>query len=63
MSRESAGLVVNAAALSGAAPSADVASRLRASFLVIGPLLARLGVAHVPLVSDGTQSCVRLLAL
>ncbi|CAG9466471.1 unnamed protein product [Pedinophyceae sp. YPF-701] len=42
-------LSVDATALASAAPPAHEAARLRASFLVIGPLLARLGEARVPL--------------
>ncbi|MEO0532883.1 MAG: UDP-N-acetylglucosamine 1-carboxyvinyltransferase [Cyanobacteria bacterium P01_A01_bin.123] len=42
-------LEVNASQLSHSRAPYDLVSKLRASFFVIGPLLARLGVARVPL--------------
>ena len=42
-------LDVNAGDIGNGSAPYELVSRLRASFFVIGPLLARLGVAHVPL--------------
>lgn len=42
-------LDINAGDIRQSAPPYDLVSKLRASFFVIGPLLARLGVARVPL--------------
>jgi len=42
-------LDINAGSIRQSAPPYELVSKLRASFFVIGPLLARLGVARVPL--------------
>jgi len=42
-------LDINASHISQSAAPSKLASKLRASFFLIGPLLARLGVAQVPL--------------
>jgi UDP-N-acetylglucosamine 1-carboxyvinyltransferase len=42
-------LLVNARHISSSQAPYELVSQLRASFFIIGPLLARLGVAHVPL--------------
>ncbi|MGH2412588.1 MAG: UDP-N-acetylglucosamine 1-carboxyvinyltransferase, partial [Microcystaceae cyanobacterium] len=48
-SRQGDNLDINASHLSHAQAPYELVNQLRASFFVIGPLLARLGVAHVPL--------------
>jgi UDP-N-acetylglucosamine 1-carboxyvinyltransferase len=45
---EEHGVVVKADNLRSAAISADLATRMRGSFLAVGPLLGRLGKAHAP---------------
>ncbi len=47
--READALVVDASTIAHTKAPYDLVSRLRASFFVIGPLLARMGVARVPL--------------
>ncbi|MGF1567565.1 MAG: UDP-N-acetylglucosamine 1-carboxyvinyltransferase [Nodosilinea sp.] len=47
--RENDALVVDASTIAHTKAPYDLVSRLRASFFVIGPLLARMGVARVPL--------------
>ena len=47
--REGDVLEINAQEITTSKPPYELVSRLRASFFVIGPLLARLGVARVPL--------------
>lgn len=47
--REGDALVVDATTIAHTKAPYDVVSRLRASFFVIGPLLARMGVARIPL--------------
>jgi len=42
-------LYINASCLTSCSPPDDIVRQLRASFFIIGPLLARLGEAHVPL--------------
>jgi UDP-N-acetylglucosamine 1-carboxyvinyltransferase len=49
LKREDDALVVDARTIAHTKAPYDVVSRLRASFFVIGPLLARMGVARVPL--------------
>jgi UDP-N-acetylglucosamine 1-carboxyvinyltransferase len=49
LKREDDALVVDASTIAHTKAPYDVVSRLRASFFVIGPLLARMGVARVPL--------------
>jgi UDP-N-acetylglucosamine 1-carboxyvinyltransferase len=49
LKREGDALVVDASTISQTKAPYDVVSRLRASFFVIGPLLARMGVARIPL--------------
>ncbi len=45
---EAHGFIVKADNLRGSAISADLATRMRGSFLAVGPLLGRLGKAHAP---------------
>ncbi len=47
--RQEGALTLDASSLSTSKAPYDLVSQLRASFFVIGPLLARLGVARVPL--------------
>ena len=47
--RESDALEVDASSIAHTRAPYDVVSRLRASFFVIGPLLARMGIARIPL--------------
>ncbi len=47
--RQDGALTLDASSLSTSKAPYDLVSQLRASFFVIGPLLARLGVARVPL--------------
>jgi len=47
--REENALTVDASSIAHTKAPYDVVSRLRASFFVIGPLLARMGVARIPL--------------
>ncbi|WOD40898.1 UDP-N-acetylglucosamine 1-carboxyvinyltransferase [Nodosilinea sp. E11] len=49
LKREDDALVVDASTIAHTKAPYDVVSRLRASFFVIGPLLARMGVARIPL--------------
>jgi UDP-N-acetylglucosamine 1-carboxyvinyltransferase len=49
LKREGDALVVDASTIAHTKAPYDLVSRLRASFFVIGPLLARMGVARVPL--------------
>jgi UDP-N-acetylglucosamine 1-carboxyvinyltransferase len=49
VSQQNRGLVVKTDTLTKSAPPYDLVSQMRASFFVIGPILARLGVAQVPL--------------
>lgn len=49
VSREGSVLDIDASHVSHSKAPYDIVSKLRASFFVIGPLLARLGVARVPL--------------
>jgi len=49
LKRDGDALDVNASSIAHTKAPYDVVSRLRASFFVIGPLLARMGVARVPL--------------
>ncbi len=49
LKREDDSLVVDASIIAHTKAPYDVVSRLRASFFVIGPLLARMGVARIPL--------------
>jgi UDP-N-acetylglucosamine 1-carboxyvinyltransferase len=49
LKREGDALTVDASTIAHTKAPYDVVSRLRASFFVIGPLLARMGVARIPL--------------
>ncbi|TVQ12574.1 MAG: UDP-N-acetylglucosamine 1-carboxyvinyltransferase [Leptolyngbya sp. DLM2.Bin27] len=49
LKREDDSLVVDASTIAHTKAPYDLVSRLRASFFVIGPLLARMGVARIPL--------------
>ncbi len=49
LERQDGSLTLDASTLSTSKAPYDLVSQLRASFFVIGPLLARLGVARVPL--------------
>jgi UDP-N-acetylglucosamine 1-carboxyvinyltransferase len=49
LSRDGDALNVDASSIAHTKAPYDVVSRLRASFFVIGPLLARMGVARIPL--------------
>jgi UDP-N-acetylglucosamine 1-carboxyvinyltransferase len=49
LKREQDALVVDASTITHTKAPYDIVSRLRASFFVIGPLLARMGIARVPL--------------
>lgn len=49
LERQDDGLVINATHIGQSKAPYELVSQLRASFFIIGPLLARLGVARVPL--------------
>lgn len=49
LKRDSDGLEVNPSDISHTRAPYDIVSKLRASFFIIGPLLARMGVARIPL--------------
>jgi len=49
LERQDDGLVINASNVGQSKAPYELVSQLRASFFIIGPLLARLGVARVPL--------------
>jgi UDP-N-acetylglucosamine 1-carboxyvinyltransferase len=49
LDRQGSNLLINASSIGQSKAPYDLVSQLRASFFVIGPLLARLGVARVPL--------------
>jgi UDP-N-acetylglucosamine 1-carboxyvinyltransferase len=49
ISQQDQALLIKTDTLSHSAPPYDLVSQMRASFFVIGPILARLGVAQVPL--------------
>jgi UDP-N-acetylglucosamine 1-carboxyvinyltransferase len=49
LGRQGSNLLINASSIGQSKAPYDLVSQLRASFFVIGPLLARLGVARVPL--------------
>jgi UDP-N-acetylglucosamine 1-carboxyvinyltransferase len=49
LTRQGDGLEVDASTIAHTKAPYDLVSRLRASFFIIGPLLARMGVARIPL--------------
>jgi UDP-N-acetylglucosamine 1-carboxyvinyltransferase len=49
LERQGDGLLINASHIAQSKAPYELVSQLRASFFIIGPLLARLGVARVPL--------------